>query len=207
MFGRIRSYRVSGAMVVALVALFVSLGGLGYAKQIVHLIDGSQIKKGTIEADRLTKKARSTLRGQTGPRGPGGGPRGPRGDQGPPGPRGAPGPAGSVVAYARVIMASGTVRLTESRNISQSQVSLSPGNPGVVCFHNLGFTVKSMVASPVGVYGSATNNRTFVSVIPNSYAPGCPHANYSNEAFVTAWDVSPVALQGGYLYDVEVWFQ
>src|SRR5437763_695665 len=108
MFARIRSYRVSGAMVVALVALFISLGGLGYARQIVHLIDGHQIKKGSIEADRLSKKARSALRGQTGPRGRQG-VQGGRGDQGPKGTTGGPGPAGTAVAYARVIVASGTV--------------------------------------------------------------------------------------------------
>jgi hypothetical protein len=206
MFRRIRSCRISGAMVVALAALFVSLGGLGYAKQIANLIDGHQIKKGSIEADRLSKKARSSLRGQTGSRGR----QGNQGAQGPKGSTGTQGPAGSAVAYAKVTMTSGSVTLTASKNISQSQVSAATSNPGVVCFHNLNFTVKNMVASPVAVYGFATYNRVFVSVGPNSTASGCPSGTppFNNEAFVTAYDAS--TFNSGpreFPYTVDVWFQ
>jgi Collagen triple helix repeat (20 copies) len=215
MLRKMRSYRPSGAMLVALLALFLSLGGLSYAGQIVNLLDGHQIKKGTIEADRLSTKARAALRGRTGPRGPRGatgnpGPQGATGARGAPGAAGAAGPAGTAVAYARIIVASGTVRLNDSKNISQAQVSAVTSNPGVVCFHDLGFTVKSMVASPVGVYGQATNNRTFVSVGPNALGQGCPSsspANFNTEAFVTAYDVSPLSGPREFPYDIEVWFQ
>lgn len=72
----------SPAMVVGLVALFFALGGVGYAKKVVHLIDGSTIKKGTIQVDRLTRKARAALKGN----------RGLPGTQGPQGPKGETGP-------------------------------------------------------------------------------------------------------------------
>src|ERR1700722_20037255 len=209
MFRKMRSYRPSGAMLVALLALFLSLGGLGYAGQVVNLIDGHQIKKGTIEADRLSKKARATLKGRSGPRGPRGA-KGSPGARGATGAGGAAGPAGTAVAYARIIVASGTVRLADSKNISQSQVSAATSNAGIVCFHDLGFTVKSMVASPVAVYGQATNNRAFVSVGPNATATGCPSstpASFNTEAFVSAYDVSPLQGPREFPYDIEVWFQ
>jgi hypothetical protein len=80
----------------------------------------------------------------------------------------------------------------------------------VVCFHDLGFTVNSMVASPIGVYGQATNNRAFVSVGPNALAQGCPSSTpstFNTEAFVTAYDVSPLGGPREFPYDIEVWFQ
>src|ERR1700729_3373570 len=109
MFRKMRSYRPSGAMLVALLALFLSLGGLGYAGQVVNLIDGHQIKKGSIEADRLSKQARGTLKGRTGSRGARGakgnaGPQGAAGARGAPGATGGAGPAGTAVAYARIIV-------------------------------------------------------------------------------------------------------
>jgi hypothetical protein len=58
-------------------ALFFAVGGVGYAKQIVHLVDGSTIKKGTIQADRLSSTAQRALKGNQGPVGN-------QGAQGPP---------------------------------------------------------------------------------------------------------------------------
>jgi len=103
------------------------------------------------------------------------------------------------------------ITVTASKNISQSQVSLASGNPGIICFHDLGFNVTSMVASPVAQYGFANDNQTFVSVEPRSYASGCPTstpANFDTEAFVSAWDAT--TLVGGpkaFTGRVEVWFE
>ena len=92
----------SPAMVVSLISLFFALGGVGYAKKVVHLIDGSTIKKGSIPLDRLSSSARATLKGNRGPQGfqgpqgPQGlpGAQGPKGDPGSPGKDGVPGPPG-----------------------------------------------------------------------------------------------------------------
>ncbi len=69
----------------ALLALFVALGGTSYAA--ATLINGSQIKPHTIAKNRLTNKAIKQLKGNRGPQGPQGAP----GSQGA---RGATGPAG-----------------------------------------------------------------------------------------------------------------
>jgi hypothetical protein len=40
-------------MVTGCLALFLTLGGVGYAKNVIKLLNGSQIKKGSIPGDRL----------------------------------------------------------------------------------------------------------------------------------------------------------
>jgi hypothetical protein len=77
-------YRPSPAMVLALLALFVALGGTGYAAS---------------NATSSRRHHHRILRGHRGPPGPPGppghvGPAGPRGARGPTGPRGATGPQG-----------------------------------------------------------------------------------------------------------------
>lgn len=76
---------------IALLALFLALGGTSYAA--ATLISGSQIKPHTIAKNRLTNKAIKQLRGNRGPRGLQG-PAGQRGPTGAQGARGATGPAG-----------------------------------------------------------------------------------------------------------------
>ncbi len=80
----------SPAMVLSVVALFVSLGGVGYAAATIgsaQIKDGSvaskDIKNRTIATKDLNRKTAASLRGR-------------RGDTGPPGPTGAAGPTGAV---------------------------------------------------------------------------------------------------------------
>jgi hypothetical protein len=77
------------AFVIALVALFIALGGAAYAG---GLISGKQIKNHTIAEKKLTKKAIAALRGQRGLRGP----AGPVGATGATGATGGQGPAGPI---------------------------------------------------------------------------------------------------------------
>lgn len=81
----------SPAMVVALLALFVALGGTATAAGL--LVTTRQIKDRTIQLVDISPQATRALRGAPGPQGPEG-PPGPAGPQGPQGNQGATGPAG-----------------------------------------------------------------------------------------------------------------
>ena len=93
--------RLSYANVMATIAVFFALGvGSVYA---ASKISGKQIKRNSIPANRLTKAARASLRGQ----------RGPRGLQGPPGQTGQTGQTGAAATklWANVTNSSGTPTL------------------------------------------------------------------------------------------------
>lgn len=95
--------RSSPALGVALVALFVALGG-GAAAYASGLIPGSQIRDHSIAEKKLTKKAITALQGQRGLTGPAGatgpvGPAGPAGGAGPPGAQGPPGVTNAVERF------------------------------------------------------------------------------------------------------------
>ena len=182
-------------------ALFVSLGGPGYARQIIQSIDGHKIKTGTIDANRLSKGARRALTGKTGPRGR----QGIQGPRGADGQAGSAGPPGTAVAYARINVLGGAV--TASKNITADQVSLASGHPGIVCFHDLNFTVTSMVATPVATSVDPNANRVFVAVNPNATAAGCPASSppFANDAVLSAWDASTTGAAD--THEVEVWFE
>jgi hypothetical protein len=84
--------------VIGYLALVVALSGTAYA---AGKINGKQIKQNSIPANRLTKSARTSLRGQQGPPGQ----QGPSGQQGPPGQNGAT----NVVVRTHVITSGGSV--------------------------------------------------------------------------------------------------
>ena len=94
----------SPAMVVALAALFVALGGTGTAATL--LVTSKQIKDRTIQLRDLSPQAVRALRGARGPQGVAGaeGPPGPAGPQGPQGNQGPAGPVGRSASdvYTRV---------------------------------------------------------------------------------------------------------
>jgi hypothetical protein len=104
---------------VALLALFVALGGTSFAA--ATLINGSQIKPHTIAKNRLTNKAIKQLKGNRGPRGL-------QGVQGARGATGAQGVPGSALGYA-YIKADGTLDTTRSKNVN----SVQKGTTGFYC--------------------------------------------------------------------------
>ena len=84
--------RPSPSMSVALIALFIALGGTGYAAVKINgknikngTISGKKLKNRTLGTAKLTTAARRSLRGQRGATGATGLP-GPKGDKGDPGP-------------------------------------------------------------------------------------------------------------------------
>jgi hypothetical protein len=196
MTGGNRSRTSMAALVIALIALFAALDGPSYAQKLIQSIDGHEIKTGTIDANRLSRGARRALTGRAGPRGP----------QGPQGPNGSAGPPGTAVAYARINMIGGSVTLEASKNISQDQVTGATGHPGIVCFHDLNFTVHSMMATPETVSVDPTQQRVFVAVGPNASADGCPSASppFAHSAIVSAWDATTAKPD---THEILVWFQ
>jgi hypothetical protein len=81
---------------IALLALFLALGGTSYAA--ATLINGSQIKPHTIAKNRLTNKAIKQLKGNRGPRGAQGAPGAP-GAKGATGAQGPQGPGAATLTY------------------------------------------------------------------------------------------------------------
>jgi hypothetical protein len=95
------------ANVVACLALFVALGGAGYAalKLPRESVGTEALRKGAVTPAKLSDAARQAKIAPRGPQGPVGatgpvGPQGPPGPEGATGPRGAEGEAGPSTAYA-----------------------------------------------------------------------------------------------------------
>ena len=97
MVHRIIGRRPSPALVISLVALFVALGGTGYAAFAIprNSVGSPQIINHSVRATDLSPKAVAALKGDHGPEGPAG-PQGPAGEKGP------AGAAGTARAYAEV---------------------------------------------------------------------------------------------------------
>jgi len=89
-------------MAVALVALFVALGGGAYAalKLPANSVGTAQLKKKAVTPAKLSPAAKAAL-STTGPKGPAGarGPEGPQGDTGPKGDTGAAGPGATILNW------------------------------------------------------------------------------------------------------------
>src|SRR5436190_12874089 len=87
----------SPALAISLVALFVALGGTGYAAvRLVprNSVGSAQVRNGSLQKVDLSKKAVAALKGKAGRRGL----QGPPGAAGPAGAQGAGGPAGALGA-------------------------------------------------------------------------------------------------------------
>jgi hypothetical protein len=90
--------KLTYANVMATIAVFVALGGVGYAATRLprNSVGTKQIRKAAVTPAKLNKAAKRTLQGPVGPEGPRGadGARGPAGPQGQRGPQGATGSRG-----------------------------------------------------------------------------------------------------------------
>jgi len=141
-------------MVVSLVALFVALGGTGYAaiKLPKNSVGSPQVINGSLQTTDLSRKARTALKGNrgrtgsagkqglAGPQGVAGpqgatGPAGPAGASGPQGASGAQGARGTARAYAHVTRGpAGAVTLDTTRSFGVTAAQLpSTGNTDRPC--------------------------------------------------------------------------
>ena len=128
-----RSRIPSPAMLVALLALFVALGGSSYAafklpkasvgnKQLKkNAVTSSKVKPGALRLSDFKTSERAALRGQQGAQGP----------QGPAGAQGVQGAAGTARAYAHVLHNSGSPTLDTAHTKNFTGVSLF--STGVYC--------------------------------------------------------------------------
>lgn len=132
-----RRRRPSPALIIALLALFVSLSGTGYA---AITITGSNVKNGSLSSvdiknNSITsadiKNGSLQFRDfRSGELPTAGGGRGGNGSQGTQGAQGAPGAAGSALGFARVA-ANGTLDPAASKNVQL----VSKPSPGVFCLN------------------------------------------------------------------------
>ncbi len=160
---RLTHLRPRPAGLIAVLALFLALGGTATAAKLItgaqirnssltgadvrnSSLTGADVRNGSLGAADLSSAARSALRGAAGPAGAAGptGPAGPTGATGVPGPQGPQGPAGvvnalAVAADAHVVTGSGTrtvltKTLPEGRYVVQAKLSASSaGTAEVSC--------------------------------------------------------------------------
>ena len=144
---------------VALLALFIALGGVTYAAANLpkNSVGAKQLKKNAVRSSKV--KTQSLLKkdfkaGQL-PRGA----KGDKGDSGTPGAPGTPGANGTAVAFARIDSAGNLIGgADQSKGVTAANIQHqgagtpdatvnSPTGAGVYCFGGLGFTPKSAVVS------------------------------------------------------------
>jgi Collagen triple helix repeat (20 copies) len=91
---KVRNRRPSAATLIAVLALFVALGGTSFAAVSKLLpknsVGSGQVINGSLQTGDLSSRAVAALKGNRGPQGP----RGTTGTSGPAGPQGATGPQG-----------------------------------------------------------------------------------------------------------------
>jgi hypothetical protein len=163
-------HRPSPALAVALLALFIALGGTGFA--------ATQFQKpGTVNA-KAAKKTNRGPRGFRGFRGPAG-TRGPAGAAGAPGAPGAPGAAGSALAFARVV--NGVLDGANSKNVTVTQATAT-----ATC---LDVTTTQAPRNMVAMIDNSGANPATASVAgtlnPVAIAPNCPTGT---DALITTAD-------------------
>jgi hypothetical protein len=168
-----RRRRPSPALVIALVALFVSLGGTSYA---AITITGGNVKNGTLSSadvknNSLTsadiKNGSLQFRDfRSGELPTGGGGRGGNGTQGAPG---APGAAGSALGFARVA-ANGALDPTATKNVAL----VSKPAPGLYCLNLTTGTATSIQMTIDNSGADPSKTQVGGTAAPAAVAGACP---------------------------------
>ena len=151
-----RLFRLQPTTVVSLVALFVVLGGTGYAaiKLPANSVGTKQLKKNAVTLKKIKKSTRKRLKGQKGAPGPTGatGSQGATGATGPRGATGAPGPGAIKLDLATTVPPDKTTTLYSRDGLSitaackdvagnsEASVELRFGASGVNATANVSWT-------------------------------------------------------------------
>jgi hypothetical protein len=210
----VRFHRPSPAMAVALIALFVALGGSGYAAVKIsganltnRSVAGKKLKKSAVTGNEVKNRSLGAAdfklgqlpagpQGATGSTGSAGSP-GATGAQGTPG---SPGANGSAVAFAYVeAFTGGTITVNPAFAHNLSAANITRSSAGRYCFHNLPFTPKSIM-----VMGEAHGYFDSVAKGTLSSTAGC--AFPPNQAVV---QIMRPTTSSGCCYDDNfyVWFE
>lgn len=171
---------------VAYLALFVALGGTGYAaSRIPHNSVGTQqLRNGAVTLDKVRPTTQKALRGQTGAAGP-------RGPVGAPGAAGVPG----VVASAH-IATDGTIVSGSSRNISADQVFKKAATTGIYCFRGLNFSPRTAIAISDGTGKGAL---AIVTLDHSFKAAECPNPYDVEVQMLVPWIASTLVDSGFFI--------
>lgn len=200
MMKQIRRHRrhFTYANICATLALFVAVStGTSYAARTLidgsllraNSVTGAKVKNGSLEAVDLSTKARTALKGASGPAGTDGedgadGVPGPKGDPGMKGDKGDPGPAGSSVAApipsgATVRGVWGTVQYTGPTNLYVTTgISLPAPAPVALTNESVNFAASDSLAQDgdatcTGTYQNPTAPAGKVCIYPDEYStPG-----------------------------------
>lgn len=195
-----RRWRPSPAMVVALLALTLSLSVNAYAAVSVaknsvgtaqlknNAVVSAKVKNGSLKAVDLSAAAKQSLKGAAGPAGPAGPPgvQGPQGAQGPQGDQGPQGPSDAITSTAECcpsFSTSGTV---------VDSLTLQPGS--YVVFASV--ALQSLGLSTDTRSGRCTLNRTGGSedYVFDYRGPGNSQASHSAQLAFVATGTTTVSL-------------
>ena len=184
---RILERRPSPSMVVAFIALLVSMGGTGYAAITLpkNSVGSEQLKKNAVTSKKIKNGAVNSNEVKNGsllsadfksgqlPAGPRG-PEGPQGPRGPQGPKGDTGAAGSAAAYA-LVDDLGDVVGAQAKNITSANVT----HPiiGTYCFSGLSFAPTNVLATINGNTGGGAGDAQasiFLAGEDPTTVAGCP---------------------------------
>jgi len=169
---RAKFLRFLGGNTIALVALFLALGGTTYAASTAligkNTVASPQVVNGSLQAKDLSKQARKALKGNRGLRGLRGlqGPKGATGAAGAMGAKGDTGAAGTARAYATVSPA-GVLDAAHSKNIA----AVSKASTGIYCITPAA-GIDPATTSPVATLdanpGFLANGEIYVETTPVS---------------------------------------
>jgi len=173
--------KLTFANVVSCIALFVALGGIGYAAAVLpkNSVGPQQLKRGAVTPTKLSTSAKRTMTGAIGPVGP----EGTRGPQGPQGPQGIQGPGAisfevPVSNGTETLKAFNGFRVLGSCGAANSQLGVAPQVVGATLdmsgFANLGGTVTPVSETQGGgvTFGSTGTQPVIFNVIARNTPNG-----------------------------------
>ena len=220
MLERMRA-QITSAHLIALLALFVALGGTGYAavKLPKNSVGGTQLKKNAVSSAKVKDgsllkddfKAGQLPAGATGPQGPKGA-DGKNGTNGTNGTNGADGADGEADAFARV-QADGTLEAGSGTGSGPAQfkgldpTDIQKAGTGIYCFGDLDFPIASAVVAMDNAGAAATTTQVASVAIQRGANLGSCDAGHQ-QARVVITNVDPgnpsAAAQDGRF---EIWFE